>query len=72
MFSGVKKMEDALLTIFRLRLFETLRVIGALILTGMTLGVLEHRANFYVQSVFGTKASISHFFSFLQMRYVVY
>ncbi|WP_440948314.1 hypothetical protein ACSAZL_08840 [Methanosarcina sp. T3] len=48
-------MEDTLLTIFRLSLFETLCVTGALILTGMILGVLEHQANFYVQSVFGTK-----------------
>jgi hypothetical protein len=48
-------MEDTLLTIFRLSLFETLCVTGALILTGMILGVLEHRANFYVQSVFGMK-----------------
>lgn len=48
-------MENIFLTVFRLSLFETLCVTGSLILTGMLLGILENRANFYVQSVFGWK-----------------
>ena len=48
-------MENILLIIFRLSLFETFCVTGSLILTGMLLGILENKANFYVQSVFGWK-----------------
>lgn len=48
-------MENILFNILQLSLFETLCVTGALVLTGMVLGVLEHRTNFYVQSVFGMK-----------------
>lgn len=48
-------MENILLNVLQLSLFETLCVTGALILTGIILGIFEHRANFYVQSVFGMK-----------------
>lgn len=48
-------MENVIFSVFRLSLFETLCVTGSLILTGMMLGIIESRANFYVQSVFGWK-----------------
>lgn len=48
-------MEDILLNIFRLSLFETLCVTGSLILIGMILGIIEKRSNFYIQSAFGRK-----------------
>ncbi len=48
-------MENILFNILQRSLFETLCVTGALILTGMVLGVLEHRTNLYVQSVFGMR-----------------
>lgn len=48
-------MENILFNVLKLSLLETLCVTGTLILTGMILGVFEHRANFYVQSVFGMK-----------------
>ncbi len=48
-------MESALLTFFRVSLFETFCVTGSLILIGIILGLLENRANFYVQKVFGRK-----------------
>ena len=48
-------MENMLLTIFRVSLFETFYVTGSLILVGIILGVLENRANFYVQKVFSRK-----------------
>lgn len=48
-------MENALPTVFRASLFETLCVTGYLILVGMILGLLENRANFYVQRTFGRK-----------------
>ncbi|MGV8077111.1 MAG: hypothetical protein ACP5N0_07440 [Methanosarcina sp.] len=48
-------MENVIFSVFRLSLFETLCVTGSLILTGMMLGIIENRANFYVQSVFGWK-----------------
>lgn len=48
-------MENILFNVLRLSLFETLCVTGALILTGMILGIFEHRANFYIQSVLGMK-----------------
>ncbi|MCO5382238.1 MAG: hypothetical protein NHB15_09270 [Methanosarcina barkeri] len=48
-------MENALLTVFRLSLFETFCVTGSLILIGVILGIIESRANFYVQRVFGWK-----------------
>ncbi len=48
-------MENELLTIFRLSLFETLCVTGSLILIGMVLGIIENRSNFYVQRAFGWK-----------------
>ncbi|KKH50396.1 hypothetical protein [Methanosarcina sp. 1.H.A.2.2] len=48
-------MENILLTILQLSLFETLCVTGSLILIGFILGFIENRANFYIQSVFGLK-----------------
>ncbi|WP_410510232.1 hypothetical protein RSJ42_08975 [Methanosarcina hadiensis] len=48
-------MENILLNVLQLSLFETLCVTGALILTGVVLGILENRANFYIQSVSGMK-----------------
>ncbi|MDI9394767.1 MAG: hypothetical protein QM426_04825 [Euryarchaeota archaeon] len=48
-------MENILFKILQLSLSETLCVTGALVLTGLVLGVLEHRANFYVQSVSGMR-----------------
>lgn len=48
-------MEDIFLTALRLSLFETLCVTGSLLVIGVVLGILEHRANYYVQSVFGIK-----------------
>lgn len=48
-------MENEILTLFRLSLFETFCVTGSLILIGFILGILENRTNFYVQSVFGWK-----------------
>ncbi len=49
------KMENIIFNVLQLTLFETLCVTGALILTGMILGMIEQRANFYAQSVFGMK-----------------
>lgn len=46
-------MENVLLTVFRVSLFETFCVTGSLILIGILLGLLENRANFYVQRTFG-------------------
>ncbi len=48
-------MENEIFTVFRLSLFETFYVTGSLILVGMILGLLENRANFYVQRIFGRK-----------------
>jgi tryptophan-rich sensory protein len=48
-------MENILLTVLQLSLFETLCVTGSLILIGFILGFIENRANFYIQSVFGMK-----------------
>jgi hypothetical protein len=48
-------MENTLLMIFRVSLFETFYVTGSLILVGIILGVLESRANFYVQKAFSRK-----------------
>lgn len=48
-------MENILLIVLRLSLFETLCVTGSLILIGFILGFIENRANFYIQSVFGMK-----------------
>lgn len=46
-------MENALFSIFRLSLFGTLCITGSLILIGLILGIIEKRANFYLQRVFG-------------------
>ncbi|HWR24737.1 MAG TPA: hypothetical protein VN278_00755 [Methanosarcina sp.] len=51
-------MENLLLNIVQLSLFETLCVTGSLILIGIILGIIESRANFYVQRVFGRKGII--------------
>lgn len=48
-------MENEIFTVLRVSLFETFYVTGSLILVGMILGLLENRANFYVQRVFGRK-----------------
>ncbi|AKB43340.1 hypothetical protein [Methanosarcina vacuolata] len=48
-------MENTFLTVFRVSLFDTFYVTGSLILVGMILGLLENRANFYVQRAFGRK-----------------
>lgn len=48
-------MENEIFTVFRVSLFETFYVTGSLILVGMILGLLENRANFYVQRAFGRK-----------------
>jgi hypothetical protein len=48
-------MENIFFTVFRLSLFETFCVTGSLILIGMILGIIESRANFYVQGAFGRK-----------------
>jgi hypothetical protein len=48
-------MENAFLTVFRVSLFETFYVTGSLILVGLVLGLLENRANFYIQGAFGRK-----------------
>jgi len=48
-------MENAFLTVFRVSLFETFYVTGSLILVGLILGLLENRANFYIQGAFGRK-----------------
>jgi len=48
-------MENILLNVLKISLFETFCVTGALILTGIILGIFENRANFYVQSVLGMK-----------------
>jgi hypothetical protein len=48
-------LENEIFTVFRLSLFETFYVTGSLILVGMVLGLLENRANFYVQRTFGRK-----------------
>ena len=53
-------MENALLTVFRLSLFETFCVTGSLILIGMILGIIENRANFYVQRVFGMERNYAY------------
>lgn len=52
-------MENALLTVFRVSLFETFYVTGSLILVGMILGLLENRANSYVQGAFGRKGILA-------------
>lgn len=48
-------MENIFFNVLQLSFFETLCVTGTLILTGIILGIFEHRANIYVQSVFGMK-----------------
>jgi hypothetical protein len=48
-------MENTFLTVFRVSLFETLYITDSLILIGLILGLLENRANFYVQRTFGRK-----------------
>jgi len=48
-------LENEIFTVFRLSLFETFYVTGSLILVGMILGLLENRANFYIQKTFGRK-----------------
>jgi hypothetical protein len=48
-------LENDIFTLFRVSLFETFYVTGFLILVGIVLGLLENRANFYVQSTFGRK-----------------
>lgn len=48
-------MENQILTIFQVSLFETFYVTGSLILVGLILGLLENRANIYVQKAFGRK-----------------
>ena len=48
-------MENAFLTVFRASLLETFYVTGYLILVGLILGLLENRANFYIQGAFGRK-----------------
>lgn len=48
-------MEYTLFNILQLSLFETLCVTGSFILIGMILGIIESKANFYVQSIFGKK-----------------
>lgn len=48
-------MENILLNVLKISLFDTLYITGSLILTGLVLGIFEHRANFYIQSVFGMK-----------------
>lgn len=48
-------MGNILFDALKLSLLETFCVTGALILTGILLGILEHRANFYIQSIFGMK-----------------
>lgn len=48
-------MENTFLTIFRVSLFETFYITGSLILVGLILGLLENRANFYIQGAFGRK-----------------
>lgn len=53
------KMDDVLLTIFRVSLFETFYVTGSLILAGIILGLLENRANLYVQRTFGRKGILA-------------
>ncbi|RXA18484.1 hypothetical protein EQO05_10885 [Methanosarcina sp. MSH10X1] len=52
-------MENILLTVFRVSLFETFCVTGSLILVGMILGFLENRANFYIQKTFGRKGILA-------------
>ncbi|HHV24203.1 MAG: hypothetical protein PHG79_11875 [Methanosarcina sp.] len=52
-------MENALLTVFRVSLFETIYVTGSLILVGMILCLLENRANSYVQGAFGRKGILA-------------
>ena len=48
-------MENTYLTVFRVSLFETLYITGSLILVGLVLGLLENKANFYIQRTFGRK-----------------
>lgn len=48
-------MANILFNILQLSLFETFCVTGSLILIGMVLGIIESKANFYIQSVFGRK-----------------
>lgn len=48
-------MENEIFTLIQLSLFETLCVTGFLILIGIILGIIESRANFYVQSILGWK-----------------
>ena len=52
-------MEDKLITILQLSLFETFCVTGSLILVGIILGVIENRANFYIQRVLGLKGVLA-------------
>ena len=50
-----RKLENTLITILKLSLFETFCVTGLLILIGLILGIIGNRANFYIQRVFGWK-----------------
>ena len=52
-------MEDMLITILQLSLFETFCVTGSLILVGIVLGIIENRANFYTQRVLGIKGVLA-------------
>lgn len=48
-------MENSLLMVLKLSIFETFCVTGLFILIGLILGFLEGRANFYVLKTFGMK-----------------
>lgn len=48
-------MENAFSTLLETSLLETLYVTGILIFIGIILGIMERKANFYVQSVLGRK-----------------
>jgi hypothetical protein len=48
-------LENEIFTLLQLSLFETLCVTGFLILIGIILGIIESRANFYIQSILGLK-----------------
>lgn len=48
-------MENLLFVIFRLTLFETIYITGSLIIIGIILGLIENKADFFVQRVFGRK-----------------
>ena len=52
-------MENVLLTVFRVSLFETFCVTGSLILIGIILGLLGNRANFYVHKAFSRKGILA-------------